>query len=147
MRKEEASTSSINLESIYSPNMVMTPLKSASFKSKNSSSRLSSLPPKSLSLINDAFNSTDSILCWTQISSLGWLRSMEVPRWLPILQLIEIWKMDYLMILWPLSTCKNCKKLIYIRLTGEEEQIGGFDLIYKNKRIKQSIRNISFLGC
>lgn len=32
-------------------------------------------------------------------------------------------------------------------MTGDEEQIGGFDLIYKNKRIKQSIRNISFLGC
>jgi len=34
------------------------------------------------------------------------------------------------------------------RLTGEEEQIGGFDLIYKNnKRIKNGMKNLSFLGC
>lgn len=33
-------------------------------------------------------------------------------------------------------------------MTGEEEQIGGFDLIYKNsKRIKNGVRNVSFLGC
>jgi tubulin polyglutamylase TTLL9 len=33
-------------------------------------------------------------------------------------------------------------------LTGEEEQIGGFDLIYKNnKRIKNGAKNVSFLGC
>lgn len=33
-------------------------------------------------------------------------------------------------------------------LTGEEEQIGGFDLVYKNgKRIKNGLRNLSFLGC
>lgn len=41
-------------------------------------------------------------------------------------------------------TIINIEKL----LTGEEEQIGGFDLIYKNnKRIKNGLRNISFLGC
>lgn len=33
-------------------------------------------------------------------------------------------------------------------MTGEEEQIGGFDLIYKNnKRIKNGMKNLSFLGC
>jgi len=33
-------------------------------------------------------------------------------------------------------------------LTGEEEQIGGFDLIYRNaKRIKNGVKNMSFLGC
>ena len=33
-------------------------------------------------------------------------------------------------------------------MTGEEEQVGGFDLIYKNnKRIKNGIKNFSFLGC
>ena len=33
-------------------------------------------------------------------------------------------------------------------MTGDEEQIGGFDLIYRNnKRIKNGMRNLSFLGC
>lgn len=41
-------------------------------------------------------------------------------------------------------TVVNIEKL----LTGEEEQIGGFDLIYKNgKRIKNGVKNMSFLGC
>ena len=35
-----------------------------------------------------------------------------------------------------------------VRLTGEEEQVGGFDLIYaKNKPLKQPGKNFSFLGC
>lgn len=34
------------------------------------------------------------------------------------------------------------------RLTGDEEQVGGFDLLYKNnKRVKKSSKNDSFLGC
>ena len=33
-------------------------------------------------------------------------------------------------------------------MTGEEEQIGGFDLIYRNgKRVKNGMKNVSFLGC
>jgi tubulin polyglutamylase TTLL9 len=33
-------------------------------------------------------------------------------------------------------------------MTGEEEQVGGFDIIYKNnKRVKFMSRNISLLGC
>lgn len=33
-------------------------------------------------------------------------------------------------------------------MTGEEEQIGGFDLIYRNnKRIKNGVKHLSFLGC
>lgn len=35
-----------------------------------------------------------------------------------------------------------------LRLTGDEEQVGGFDLIYKNsKRVRRSNRNESMLGC
>lgn len=34
------------------------------------------------------------------------------------------------------------------RLTGEEEQVGGFDIIYRNnKRIKYMSKNVSLLGC
>ena len=34
------------------------------------------------------------------------------------------------------------------RLTGEEERVGGFDLIYKNnKRVKNGGKNMSMLGC
>ena len=48
----------------------------------------------------------------------------------------------------PSSTSKKCTKWTYLRLTGEEEQIGGFDLIYKNsKRVKNGMKNLSFLGC
>ena len=33
-------------------------------------------------------------------------------------------------------------------MSGEEEQVGGFDLIYKNnKRVKQTLKNKSMLGC
>lgn len=33
-------------------------------------------------------------------------------------------------------------------MTGDEEQIGGFDIIYKNnKKIKYMSKNISLLGC
>jgi hypothetical protein len=33
-------------------------------------------------------------------------------------------------------------------LTGEEEQVGGFDVIYKsNKRVKHAEKKISMLGC
>jgi hypothetical protein len=47
-----------------------------------------------------------------------------------------------------LLTLKNCNILIYFRLTGEEEQIGGFDIIYnKAKSVKQGSKNFSFLGC
>lgn len=48
-------------------------------------------------------------------------------------------------------TVINIQKLyisLSYRLTGEEQQIGGFDLIYRNsKRIKNGLRNLSFLGC
>jgi len=37
---------------------------------------------------------------------------------------------------------------LLLRLTGDEEQVGGFDLIYKNnKRVKNGMKNLSFLGC
>ncbi len=52
------------------------------------------------------------------------------------------------MILSPLSIFRSCIRFHLFRLTGQEEQIGGFDLIYKNnKRIKNGVRNFSFLGC
>lgn len=36
----------------------------------------------------------------------------------------------------------------YLSLTGEEEQIGGFDIIYnKTKAAKSTSKNFSFLGC
>lgn len=43
---------------------------------------------------------------------------------------------------------KNCKYYSYPRLVGDEEQIGGFDLIYnKTKAVKHGGKNFSFLGC
>jgi hypothetical protein len=38
--------------------------------------------------------------------------------------------------------------MVLYRMTGDEEQIGGFDVIYKNnKRVKFMSRNVSLLGC
>ena len=43
---------------------------------------------------------------------------------------------------------KNCKSYFYSRLLGDEQQIGGFDLIYnKTKAVKHGGKNFSFLGC
>ena len=43
---------------------------------------------------------------------------------------------------------KNCNNFTLFRLQGEDEQIGGFDLIYsKNKVCKHGAKNFSFLGC
>lgn len=52
------------------------------------------------------------------------------------------------MILLLLLTLRNCNLfLILCRLTGEEEQIGGFDVIYSKTKIKSNQKNFSFLGC
>ncbi len=41
-------------------------------------------------------------------------------------------------------TVVNIEKL----LTGQEDQIGGFDIVYRlNKMVKQGNKNFSFLGC
>ena len=53
------------------------------------------------------------------------------------------------MIQWLWSTLKECKQLAYDRLKGDEETVGGFDLIYKNQDINSNINSTytSMLGC
>ena len=53
------------------------------------------------------------------------------------------------MILWQSSILKECRKCLYVRLKGDEELIGGFDLIYKNQEIGNHTSSIytTMLGC
>ncbi len=103
------------------------------------------------------FNFMDLIFCSIAVSVHGWSKSMEVLPWLPTPKRTRSSSWDFLMTPLLYSIFKNCKYLFYCSLTGEEEQIGGFDLIcrkYHNLPLQKVSNNtlmidrqkISYLG-